>query len=134
MQSLATQQQKMVRRMCNFYKLITPQKLLYVFNSIPPKCNRLRHPNIYSVMSCRNNYCENLFITYVVREWSKLGTEICNSSPYQQIRKSLLSFINQPVLQDFLFISLMVLNCLSNWDLVLAICVNIISGIIFVIP
>ena len=47
-------------------------------------------PNTFSVMRCRNNYS---FIPYVVREWNKLSTETCNSTSYQQFRKSFLSFI-----------------------------------------
>ena len=79
--------------MCYFYKLIKTQKLLYLFNLIPPKLNSLRHPNTYSVMRCRNDYFKNSFILYVVREWNKLSTEICNSTSNQQFRKSCLCFI-----------------------------------------
>ena len=76
--------------MCYCYKLIKTQKPLYLFNLTPPK---LRHPNTYSVMRCRNDYFKNSFISYVVREWNKRSTEIRNSASYQQFRKSLLSFI-----------------------------------------
>ena len=44
-------------------------------------------------MRCRSNYFKNSFISHVVRKWNKLSTEIRNSTPYQQFRKSLLSFI-----------------------------------------
>ena len=37
---------------------------------------------------------KNSFITYAVRQWNKLSTEIHSSTSYQQFRKSLLSFIN----------------------------------------
>ena len=87
-----------LRRISYFYKLITTQKPLYHFNLISPKLNSLRHLNTYSAMRCRDDYFENLFVSYVVREWNKLhficsGTEICNSSSYQQFRKRRLSFI-----------------------------------------
>ena len=82
-----------LRRMCYFYKLIKTQKPLYLFNLILPQLNSLRHPNTYSVMRCRNDYFKNSFISYVVREWNKLSTEIRNSTSYQQFRKSLLPFI-----------------------------------------
>ena len=39
-----------LKPVCCFYKLITTQKPLYLFNLIPPKLNSLRHPNTYSVM------------------------------------------------------------------------------------
>ena len=57
-----------LRRMCYFYKLINTQKLLYLFNVIPPKLNLLRHPSTNSVIRCRNDYFKNSFIPYVVRE------------------------------------------------------------------
>ena len=81
--------------MCYFYKLIKNQKPLYLFNLIPPssKLNSLRHPSTYSVMRCRNDYFENSFIPYVVREWNRLSTEIRYSTSCQEFRKSLLSFI-----------------------------------------
>ena len=82
-----------LRCMCYFYKLIKTQKPLYLFSLILPKLNSLRHPITYSVMRCRNDYFKNSFIPYVVREWNKLCTEICNSTSYQQFRKSLLSSI-----------------------------------------
>ena len=69
------------------------QNPLYLFNLIPPKLNSLRHPNTYSVMRSRNVYFKNSFISYVVREWNRLSTEIRNSTSCQQFRKSLLSFI-----------------------------------------
>ena len=80
-----------LRRMYYFYKLIKTQKPLYLSNLIPPKLNSLCHPNTYSAMRCRNDYFRNSFIPSVVRKWKK--TEIRNSNSYQQIRKSLLSFI-----------------------------------------
>ena len=79
--------------MCYFYKLIKTQKPLYLFNLIPPNLNSLRHLNTYSVMRCTNNYFENSFIHYVVREWNRLSSEIHNSISCQEFRKSLLSFI-----------------------------------------
>ena len=79
--------------MCYFYKLNKTQKLLYLFNLIPPKLNSLRHPNTFSVMTCKNNYFKNSFIPHVVRECNKLSTEIRNSTFHQQFRKTLLSFI-----------------------------------------
>ena len=92
-----------LRRICCFYKLMKTQKPLYLFNLIPPKLIRLCHPNAYSIMRCRNDYCKNSFIPYVVREWNKLSIEIRNSTYYQQLRKSLLTFIkptlNQPLLR-----------------------------------
>ena len=60
---------------------------------IPPKLNSLCHPKTYSVMRCRNNYFKNSFISYVVREWNKLSTEIHNSNSHLQFKKSLLSLI-----------------------------------------
>ena len=41
--------------------------------------------------------------------------------------------LNRPTLHCFLFITLLVSNYLSDWDLILAICVNINSGTIFMI-
>ena len=64
----------------NSQVLFTTQKALHPFNLIPPNLNSLLHSNIYSVMRCRNDYPRNSFIPYVVREWSKLRTEICNSA------------------------------------------------------
>ena len=93
-----------LRCMCYFYKLIKSQILLHLFNLIPPKLNSLRHPNTYSVMRCRNDYFKNSFIPYVVRERNSLGTEIRNSTSYQQFRKSLLSFI-KPTCSSLLFYS-----------------------------
>ena len=88
-----SQKHRMVREMCYFYKLIKTQKSLYFFNLIPPNLNSLRHLNTYSVMRCTNNYFENSFIHYVVREWNRLSSEIHNSISCQEFRKSLLSFI-----------------------------------------
>ena len=48
-----------LRGMCYFYKLITTQKSLLLFNLIPPKVNSFRLPNTISVMRSRNNYFEN---------------------------------------------------------------------------
>ena len=84
---------KWLRCIGYFYKLIKTQKLLYLFNLIPPKLNSLRNSNTYSVMRYRNHYFKNSFIPYVVREWNRLSTKICNSTSCQQFRKSLLSFI-----------------------------------------
>ena len=84
----------LLRRTCCFYKLITTQKPLYLFNLILPKLNPLRQPNTNSVMRCRQDYLKNSFIPYVVGEWNKLSTtEIRNSASHQQFRKSILSFI-----------------------------------------
>ena len=82
-----------LRRVCCFYKLITTQKPLYLFNLIPPKLDSLHHPNTYSVMRCRNDYFKSSFIFCVVREWKKLSAEIRNSTSHQRFKKSLLSLI-----------------------------------------
>ena len=79
-------------RMCYFYKLIKTQKPLYLFNLILPKLNSLRHPHTYSVIRCRKHLFKNYIILYIVREWDKMSTEICNAT-FNQLRKSLLSFI-----------------------------------------
>ena len=39
-----------LRPMCYFYKLITTQMPLYLFNQIPPKLNSLQHSNTNSVI------------------------------------------------------------------------------------
>ena len=44
-------------------------------------------------MRSRSDHFKNSFITYVVRERNKLSMEFRNSISYQQLRKSLLSFI-----------------------------------------
>ena len=54
-----------LRRMCYFYKLITTQKPLYLFNLISTNLNSLCHLSAYSVMSCRNDYFKSSFITHV---------------------------------------------------------------------
>ena len=74
-----------LRHMCYLYRLITTQKTSYLFNSIPPKLNSLRHCTTYTVMRCRNYYSN-------MREWNKLSIEIQNSTSYQQFRKSLFFF------------------------------------------
>ena len=43
-------------------------------------------------MRCRNDYFENSFIPYVVREWNRLSTEIRNSTSCQEFRKFALIF------------------------------------------
>ena len=79
--------------MCYFYKLMKPQKPLYLFNVIPTKLNSLRHPNTYSVMRCRNDYFKNSLIPYLVREQNRLSTQIRSSTSCQEFRKSLLSLV-----------------------------------------
>ena len=81
--------------MCYFYKPIKTQKLLYLFNMIPPKLSSFRHPSTSSVIRCRNDLFKNSFIPYVVREWNRLCTEIRNSTSWQEFRKSPLSFSKQ---------------------------------------
>ena len=66
-----------LRRMCYFYKLITTQKPLYLFNLIPSNLSSIRPPNTYSVMRCRNDYFKKKFIhiflykqlNFLVRLW-----------------------------------------------------------------
>ena len=119
--------------MCYFYTLIKTQNPLYLFNLIPPKLNSLLHPNIYSVMRCRNDHFKNSFIPYVVREWNKLTVEIRNSISCQEFRKSLLSFIKPTCSSLFSIHHPVGVKLLVRLRLVLAIWVNINSGTIFMI-
>ena len=72
-----------LKRIDCLYILTTAQKLLYLFNLIRPKLHSLGLLNIYLVTRYKSYYFKNSFISYVVREWNKLSTEICNSTSYQ---------------------------------------------------
>ena len=122
-----------LRCMCYFCKLIKTQKPLYLFNLIPPKFNSLRHPNTYSVMRCRNDYFKNSLTPYVVREWNRLSTEICNSTSCQEFRKSLLSFIKRTCSSLFSIHHPVGVKLFVRLRLAKNICMNINSGTIFMI-
>ena len=99
-----------LRHMCYFYKLIKTQKLLYLFNLIPPKLNSFRYPNTYWVMRCRNDYYKNSFIPYVVREWNRLSIKIRIQPLTKNLGNRFCLLLNQPSLHCFLFITLLVSN------------------------
>ena len=82
-----------MRRLCYFYKIVTTQSPLYLFNYLPSQLASQRYPYGFNSLLCRTILFQNFFFTYSIIQWNQLDLKIRNSTSYPVFHNSLLKML-----------------------------------------
>ena len=80
-----------LRRLCYLYKIV--KKLAYLYDLIPPFQRSSGNKGCIYEPFCRTVSFKNSFLSYAIKVWNKLDSEIRNAEAYAFFQKMLPSFI-----------------------------------------
>ena len=107
------------RKLCLFFKLKKNKHPSYLFDMIPKvlSTRTTRNYNNIPLFNVKHEYFQNSFFSSTVVEWNKLDNNIRNSESVSAFKKQILILLPQVLIVRLMYIILMELNYLQDYEL-----------------